>query len=479
MKKLNHKATPVMRFVLALLWICAMTVAWKSVAFASETAQEPKAYKLEDLVERALETHPLVQAAQADEDVFAAKLFQARWAWVPRGSLVSLFAPIPRQTDQGTSYDEWGPFTRSELNMTLPLYTFGKWDSLKALGRAGVSAAQAQKEIAEHVVRRYVYGAYTALLFGRNALEVFQDGKKHLDRAERKLEEMEEEDDDDYDPTDRLRLKIVRAEVADKEVETRTIVQNMEDALRELASLDSTDPIRLTESKLVAPSQGVPGVERCLELAWENRPEMHALGAGVRARKAAHRLARAKWYPNIALVGRQIVARAPGIEDQASAFVYDPYNHIGGGGGLVLQWDIDVVGRVAEVDEAAARVRKIQAQKDAVKMGIGLEVKKLHVHYIGQEQRVTSAKGAFRAARGWLTAKADLFDAGLVEYGDVSDAVRAYYERKIKELEARYRSMQARADISLAIGLSLPDFERAATESQTGDQEVKGSGSSE
>ena len=145
----------------------------------------------------------------------------------------------------------------------------------------------------------------------------------------------------------------------------------------------------------------------------------------------------------------------------------------------MLQWDIDVVGRVAEVDEAAAKVRKIQAQKDAVKMGIGLEVKKLHVHYIGQEQRVTSAKGAFRAARGWLTAKADLFDAGLVQYGDVSDAVRAYYERKIKELEARYRSLQARADMSLALGLSLPDFERAASEKKISGQETKGAASSE
>jgi len=461
------------------MWTCAITVTSQSVAFASETVQAPKAYSLDELVERALETHPLIEAAKADEDVFAAKLFQVRWAWVPKGSLLSLFAPIPRQTVQGTSYDEWGPFTRSELNLTLPLYTFGKWESLKALGRAGVSAAQAQKETAEHAVRRYVYGAYTALLFGRNVLEVFQDGKTHLDRAESKLEDMEEDDDDDYDPTDRLRLKIVRAEVADKEIDARAIVQNMEEALRVLASLDSTDPVRLTESKLVAPGQGVPDVERCLLLAREHRPEMHALSAGVRASKAAHGLALAKWYPNIALIGRQIVARAPGIEDQASAFVYDPYNHIGGGGGLVLQWDIDVVGRVAEVDEAAARVRKVQAQRDAVKMGIELEVKKLHVHYIGQEKRVASAKGAFRAARGWLTAKADLFDAGLVEYGDVSDAVSAYYERKIKELEARYRSLQARAEISLAVGLSLPDFERAASEPQTNDQETQGSAGSE
>ena len=94
-------------------------------------------------------------------------------------------------------------------------------------------------------------------------------------------------------------------------------------------------------------------------------------------------------------------------------------------------------------------------------MGIELEVKKLHLQYTDQQDRVDVAKGAFRAARGWLTAKADLFDAGLVEYGAVSDAVRAYYTRKIKELEARYRSLQAKADVSLALGLDLPELDRA------------------
>ena len=101
-------------------------------------------------------------------------------------------------------------------------------------------------------------------------------------------------------------------------------------------------------------------------------------------------------------------------------------------------------------------------------MGIELEVRKLHQTYERQLERVEGAKGAFRAARGWLTAKADLFDAGLVGYGDVADAVTAYYERKVKDLEARYRSLQAQADMSLALGLSIEELEQTVGDVPTG-----------
>ena len=461
MNKTKNSGPRLMYLGRVMFFACLLGIFLPGSVSAKDTELAPKGYELDELVRRTVENHPLIGAAQADESVFMAKLFRAEWAWIPRGSFDTLLAPMPGQSDAGTNYDEWGYFSRSELKVGMPIYTFGKWDALKAMGRAGVSVAQARTKIAENVVKRSVYGAYTALLFARNALSVIDEGKSHLDRAQRRLEVMEEDDVDGYDPTDKLRLKIVRAEVTDREVDARSLVKTMEEVLRKLAGLEADDPVKLAETKLVVPTQGVPAVQRCVELAWDNRPEMRALNAGVQARRAAHGLAEAKWYPDLAIVGRQIVADAPNIVDQGSAFVYDPYNYIGGGGGLALKWDMDVIGRISDVDEAAAQVRKMEAQRGAVKMGIELEVKKLHLQYTDQQDRVDVAKGAFRAARGWLTAKADLFDAGLVEYGAVSDAVRAYYTRKIKELEARYRSLQAKADVSLALGLDLPELDRA------------------
>ncbi len=439
----------------------AATLAATPEGGGGAAAQGPgeRSWTLAELEKRALAHHPLLAAARDNVEAFEAKLFQARYSWVPQGKVESLLAVIPGQRGDAvkgdTYYDEWGPFTRTELSLAWPLYTFGKLSALKAAAGAGVDVARAQASIAEAEARRQVHEAYSILVFAREAGRVIKDGREHLDRAQKTLNESEEEDDDDYDPTDKLRLRLVEVDVEEKEIEARQGSRLAAEALRLLADLAPTDSVALADDKLAAPKDELPALEACLEAAKIRRPELVALKSGLLMSGAGAELAEARIYPDIVLIGKQIIARAPTADDQASPFANDPYNLIGGGVGIALKWNVDVVGSIARLREAEAVGRRVEQQLRAAEMAVELEVRKAHQTYADQLERARLAKRAYKAARGWLTAKADLFDAGFVQFDALSSAVKAFYERRLKELEARLRAVRARLDLSLAVGVPV------------------------
>ncbi len=252
------------------------------------------AWSLEELTERALRHVPLVAATEAQVAAVEAKLFQARRAWIPRGQVKSFFTVMPAARGDGVSGEtdksEWGPFTRTELTLALPIYTFGKFASLRELAEAGVDVARARKRLASLRVVRMVREAWGTLLLSRRAEEVITEGKKHVERARARLDKLEEEDSDDYDPTDSLRLRLVESDVAEREIDARAGERLAMDALRILTGLDATDPVRLKIDDLPAPASAVPSEEDSLAVARTRRPEMAALRGAVALRRANVRL---------------------------------------------------------------------------------------------------------------------------------------------------------------------------------------------
>ena len=71
-----------------------------------------------------------------------------------------------------------------------------------------------------------------------------------------------------------------------------------------------------------------------------------------------------------------------------------------------------------------------------------------------QTLRSLTRKGT-KAARGWLISKSDSFDAGLATFSEMAKSVRAYYERRFKEVYAWYEMAQARLKLAEALGVNF------------------------
>ena len=65
--------------------------------------------------------------------------------------------------------------------------------------------------------------AVLGLLYARELKGLLEDGQKELRRAKEKLLEEEENDDESYDPTDKLRLKLVDLELRDQALEAESL----------------------------------------------------------------------------------------------------------------------------------------------------------------------------------------------------------------------------------------------------------------
>ena len=116
-----------------------------------------------------------------------------------------------------------GPYLRSDASLSVPLYTFGRVKALKAMARSGLSLGNAKRSIANETMRSQLDQAVLGLLYARELKGLLEDGQKELRRAKEKLLEEEENDDESYDPTDKLRLKLVDLELRDQALEAESL----------------------------------------------------------------------------------------------------------------------------------------------------------------------------------------------------------------------------------------------------------------
>jgi outer membrane protein TolC len=440
-----------LRLFLCLSFVCSTPVFSK--------ANEAQSYTRSDLVARALSNNPLIHAAEAELEVFEAKLrYTERW-WVPRLRVDSLITALPGEwgnaLEGGTDFGEWGPYSRTDATIGMPLYTFGKVSSLKEMAKAGVDISKAKQDLARRTVESYVDQAFTAVLLGRDLLELLEEGKAKVATARDRLETLDEEDSEDFEPTDMQRLKLVEVELDERRLEAEAVLDQGLIALRLLARLEPSDPVHTAQRlkdyvPLLADSE-----EAAVVLARAHRVEFKALQAALRASQSAVSYAKASLLPNLILGGFVRYAFAPSADDQASPFAYDPFNIFTGGAGLMLNWNLDVPKSMMLIDEAGARKRQLLAQQRALYGKTEMDVRKVWKRVERADTMRKLARKGTKAARGWLVVKSDSFEAGLATFGDVAKAVRAYYERRIKEISASYEIALARVKLAETLGLNF------------------------
>ena len=180
-------------------------------------AAQGKAYTLPELIELARKSNPgLAASAQATAKV-EAQLLEAGRTWMPTGEFITMVAPVPdvrcqpfplapdgsplidpvRRTpvdpvrycihtnvsETSTSFS--GVFTRTELRLVQPLFTFGKIAAGRQAAMRGLEASKAREVGQAADVELNVKKAYYGLKAARAALETLNEG---LERVRRRPE---------------------------------------------------------------------------------------------------------------------------------------------------------------------------------------------------------------------------------------------------------------------------------------------------
>jgi outer membrane protein TolC len=412
---------------------------------ASPPAPGPRAprpatvYDLGRVLELADRNHPNILTARAKLAQVRAQLDEAHYAPFSQFKLTGGVALAPTirgnnvfspNTDVSLT-SSLGVAWRLGIDGVVPLWTFGKitnlWDAAEANVR--VNAAGVEKE--RDSVRLDVRKAYFGLQLARDARALLSDVRGSIRKAVDRLQG--EVDNEEGDPIELLKLQTFAAELDVREAEVQKFVTV---ALAGLRFYTGAPELDIPDLPLQPPKHRLGHLTRYLTAARLYRPELAQARAGLAAREAQVRLARAQLFPDIGVGLSAGLSAAPEVADQINPFVSDSGNYFHYGAALVVQWKLDFLPQAARVRFAEAQLDEMAATQRYALGGVGTEVETTYAEVVEAQKRVDAYTKAAKYAKRWLVMVQQGIDVGTLPDKDLIDPAKAYATNRFNQLNA-------------------------------------------
>jgi outer membrane protein TolC len=393
---------------------------------------------------------PRAQAARAVTRQAEAQVDEAGGARFPRLEVRALAAPSPdidcidpectvTSNDDATLALD-GLFGSVEVNLAQPLFTFGKLSAARRGARSAAEAARSGECVATGDIAVDAARAYFGLKLARELRFELEEGVAEIEKARRQLAERLEKGGEGT-VQDRLRLDTVLAEARARLAEAR---EGEETALAAVRALAGDRGVDIDQDELEPDETKLGSADSYTERAIAARPELAALRHLESGAQSLADLERARFFPDLLLVGTFNFARAQGVDDPPSAFARDPFNTTSVGLGAALRWTIEPLSQPARLSKARARRDEASAQLRAAGDAVRLDVQRAHAQAASARVRLDATREGQKSARGWVASVLQGEAIGVVEAKDLADAYLAYFS-----LRARY--LQAVHDWNLAL----------------------------
>lgn len=424
-------------------------------------------YDLAACIRGALTGSPDLGAVAADLSAARAKLAEAearRWGtaeYVQLAGLVNeakgnvLFSP----NNKNDVFQGLGPFTRIDLEINIPVYTFGKLEAALRAAQEGLEGERARGESKRADIVLNVKQLYYGLVLGRQLSAVLHDNLGTLDEAVSKTKQRLDEGSTAVTEIDLLKLQAGRARFAKGVIEIDASYPLARSALARAIGLPSADGFDIADQKLKPVDATIDPLETYLAEGPDRRPEKRALQTGIAAQTAKLALEEAGYYPNVFITTGFQYAWAGNRTEQTNPFVYDPFNFIAPIWIVGLQWDLNVFMTMAKIDGARAELQRLEAVHREASTGLSLEIQKAHASLVRARESVRVAEDGRKAGRGLLLLTVANFDLGIGEAEELFKAIGVYTEASTDYLRAVYDYNVAVAQLGKAVGRELTTLE--------------------
>jgi outer membrane protein len=442
---------------------------------------QAKPFTLDQVLDLARKGNPGLAAGVQATAAIQAQLLEAKRSYYPTGELNSLLTQAPEircyndagerdeQNCQNTgsvaigaqpsgflkAITPAGVFTRTELKLVQPVYTFGKISAGVAAAEAGVKAAQERQTgllaDLELGVRKAFWGAKLA----REILATLREGGDYLDQAQKRIERELADGSGDASVTDRLRLRTMRAEIDARILEAKRGEDLALGGLRALIGPDAPADLDVDDAALDA--LPVPGrsLQQYEVAAIHSRPEVQALEHLVAAKRALADLEKRRLYPDFVLIGTAAYAYASSVDTPRNAFYNNPFHTMGAAIAAGLRVPLDLWVKSARATKLRAEAEEAEGRRQEALAGISFEVEKAHTELKEAEARMQVVQKGEKAGRQWIVAVAQKMAVGLAEAKDFSDALLAFFQARIRGAQSIYDYNVAAAALTRATGTDV------------------------
>ncbi len=402
---------------------------------------QPVQLTLSEAVRQGLRTHPDLAAAEAAVAAAQARIGQARAAFQPRLqfsagyqrlSEITPFAitmPLP-----GAEPIEITPNIPNQYQLQLslqqPLFQGGRLRAQLEAARQEAAAAVAEQHARREALAYRIATAYwqhvEAEALARAAEENVRRLEAHLQDARNRQAQgllLESEVLDVEVALEQARLEALRQRQAAR----LTAV-----TLSSLVGLPPDTPLVLSDRPDTA-AQPVPSLDSLRALALRRRPDLAALRHTIARADALRAMARAGWWPQVALVGRYLYARPnPRLIPLQDRFegTWEV--------GLSLTLDLwNGLRTHHQVAETTALRRQAEAQEAATLRTLDVTLAQARLGVEQAYERLRLARLVVRQAEARYALVRDQFAQGLRTSRDLLDAETALAQARAREIQAR------------------------------------------
>lgn len=430
---------------------------------------EPRRLSLAEAT-RLARDNPMARAALHQHRATSAQAAEARGARFPRLSLIGFLAPSPeincdnpectRTSPVNVAPSVEGVFGGARLEVLQPLYTFGKIDAAVEAGESATAMTRAQADGVQDDLALETARVYYGVALARELSRMLEDGARRIDDGLKTLEDRLRAGDPEVTVQDRLRLATFQTEVSLRSSEAREKERTALEGLRGLVGERDAD---IAEGAFEAVPYTLADVDVYVRHASGASPDLRAARHGISALDHKSDLERARWWPDIALLGAVGFARAQGVDDPPSAFANDPFNNVRAEVAAVVRWTVEPAMQAARVQRAEEEHARARSLGEVAERAVEFAVRDAHNRAREARERLEVAKKGERSARGWVTSVMQADAVGTASARDLADAFLAYFTLHTRVLQSTYEWNLALASLERAAG-GLPPSPAAPEE---------------
>jgi len=324
----------------------------------------------------------------------------------------------------------YGVLARVNINITQPLFTFGKLSTARALGNVGITMAQAQADAGRGDLALNLVRAYFGIKAARAALDTVKDGQEQVVKWINQIDKELEAGKSGYTEIDLMRMKVAESQIELGVVDLERTLASALAALRYLVQDSNAD---VDDGELAVWASEEKELNHYIESALVGRPEMRILNATGDGARLYRKLRIAEFLPDFGILVNFGYGVATSVQDPANAFM-NRFNFLGAGIGLGMRMNLDFGPKAARLQKAMADVRQYEEKRREALGGGALEIERAYNDVVEARRRLAAAETAEKRARGWLQGIRQAIDVGTAESRDMIDALRAYYDQHLMVL---------------------------------------------
>jgi outer membrane protein TolC len=410
-------------------------------------------YDLPALVDLALRTHPETRASWEEVTAAAARLERNRSAWYPTltamafGQSFKTSFPIPGGPLLNHGYGSLG-----SLDLAWTLFDFGRREALVSAGDQRLSAAnfafdRTHQAIAYRVVSNFFsYQAAQAKVTA--AQQTLEAAKTNASAVQARLNQGL------ATKPDLLLALQERAKASYDYQDARGAVSQIRADLMTSIGISPAYTLQLADlNSLPLPAELELSAEKIIDQALEQRPDLLARLAEMRAREAEIRKARADFWPKISvrgMVGNQywgnVHTTPPGNQVYSASNLVDSAM-------LNVEWTLfDGFERNNAVREAEAKHQASKAQLEALRLEIMRDIWKAYADIKTALEKRDFALALLKAAEESYAATRESYEHGFSTVIELLSAQKDLARARYTEIDSRAALLHAAATLVYVSG---------------------------